>query len=52
MIAQTTLDRPAGELVLDAMAEKHLGAAIIPTDRNGHRDQAFRPFAALAQIVA
>ena len=51
MVTQAALDRAAGEVVLDAVAEEDLGAAVIAADRHGDGDPAFRPLAALAQIV-
>ncbi len=46
MIAQATLHRPAGKMMLNTVSEKHLGAAVIAPDRDGNGDDTLWPFAA------
>ena len=51
MITQPAFDWSAREMVLHTVSEKHLRAAIIASDGNGHADEAFRPFTTLADVV-
>ena len=50
VVTQAALDRSAREVVLYAVAEEYLGAAVIAVDRHGDGDPAFGPLAAFAQI--
>lgn len=52
MVAESAFGGAAGEVVLHAMAEENLGAAIIPADGDGHGDEALGPLAAFAEILA
>ncbi len=52
MVAESALGGAAGEVVLHAMAEKYLRAAIVAQNGHGDGDEPFGPFAALAQTVS
>ncbi len=48
MVAQPPFDRPPRQVVLHPVAKKNFCVPVVPLDRDGDSDQAFRPFAAFA----